>query len=232
MDFVYVCKQGPNEELRYSIRSVLASFPDATIWVIGGKPGWYSGNFISVRRSHNTYDTVSKNLSALISCPDISEEFVLMNDDFFITKKIDSIDSYHRGKMLDMISVLSNRCAQFGMDRSYLNKVERTYKFIKNKYEVSEPINYEIHMPMKMEKSKLEPLINQPALWRSNYGNRYNVGGIESQDVKVYGSEWYISFDYLNTDSIYVSSNDDSFESMKPWLHNLFPNPSKHELDM
>ena len=38
MNFIYICRVGENEELRYSIRSVLNSFPEANIWVIGGKP--------------------------------------------------------------------------------------------------------------------------------------------------------------------------------------------------
>lgn len=232
MDFVYVCKQGENEELRYSIRSVLASFPDAAIWVVGGKPSWYSGNFIAVRRNPSVYDTVNKNLEALVTCPDISEEFVLMNDDFFITQKIDSIDMYHAGKMSDMIDRIETMCTTYNMDRFYLNKVQRTSNFIKKRYKIDDPINYELHMPMVMEKAKLKPLLGLPSLWRSTYGNLYDVGGTQSGDVKVYGSGNYKSFDYLNTPFRYASSNDDSFESMKPWLHDLFPNPSKHELDM
>ena len=48
MDFVYICKEGVNEELKYSIRSVVESFPESNIWVVGGKPDWYTGNYIQV----------------------------------------------------------------------------------------------------------------------------------------------------------------------------------------
>jgi len=48
MDFVYICKDGVNEELKYSIRSVVESFPETNIWVVGGKPDWYTGRDISI----------------------------------------------------------------------------------------------------------------------------------------------------------------------------------------
>jgi hypothetical protein len=232
MDFVYVCRQGENEELRYSIRSVLSSFPDSNIWVVGSKPDWYSGNFIGVRKERNRYATVEKNLLAIVESPDISENFVLMNDDFFITHKIDKIETYYSGNLRDMVDRLEKTCNAYNMERSYLNRVTRTYTYIKGKFKIVEPINYELHMPMPMEKKKLADVIGLPTLWRSAYGNKHNVGGILSGDVKVYGSDGHISFDYLNRPGPYVSSNDDSFDDMKPYLHNLFPNPSKYELDI
>ena len=55
MHFVYICKDGENEELRYSIRSVLKNTKDAVIWVVGGKPNWYIGNYIKVIQDQNKY---------------------------------------------------------------------------------------------------------------------------------------------------------------------------------
>jgi hypothetical protein len=81
MDFVYICKPGDNEELRYSIRSVLYSFPDARIYVVGGKPKWYSGNYIFVDQKHHKYANAINNLQAICDSNDILEEFLLMNDD-------------------------------------------------------------------------------------------------------------------------------------------------------
>lgn len=232
MNFVYVCRPGENEELRYSIRSVISSFPDATIWVVGAKPKWYGGNFIEVKKERNKYATVDKNLQAIVDSELIAESFILMNDDFFITHKIDKIEVYHSGPMIDMINRVDALCRVHNLDRSYLNRVQRTYNFIKGRYRDKEPINYELHMPMPMEKSKLAPLIGKPALWRSAYGNMYDIGGIFSGDVKIYNSGMYQSFDYRNANGPYLSTDDDAFESAKDYLHNLFPNPSKYELDM
>jgi hypothetical protein len=87
MDFVYICKDGINEELKYSIRSVVESFPEATIWVVGGKPDWYTGNYIKVEQKESKYKNAVKNLETICFSEEISQSFVLMNDDFYIIKK-------------------------------------------------------------------------------------------------------------------------------------------------
>lgn len=99
MNFVYVCRDGENEELRYSIRSVLSSFPEAKIWVVGGKPSWYIGNYIEVKQSQSKYGNVLNNLKSICNSELIEESFVFMNDDFFIVNKIDTIDIFHGGKI-------------------------------------------------------------------------------------------------------------------------------------
>jgi hypothetical protein len=64
--FVYLCRPGKNEELRYSIRSVNAFYPNATIWVVGGKPDWYIGNFLEVEQSSNAFQNVKNSLAEVI----------------------------------------------------------------------------------------------------------------------------------------------------------------------
>ncbi len=87
-DFVYICKDGANEELKYSIRSVVESFPEANIWLVGGKPEWYTGNYIEVEQKDSKYKNAVKNLQIICLSQEISESFILMNDDFYIIKKI------------------------------------------------------------------------------------------------------------------------------------------------
>ena len=71
---------------------------------------------------------------------------------------------------------------------------------------------------MIMEKEKLKiilELIDQ-FLWRSIYGNKFEVGGTEMQDVKVYTSGPLVLKSYnLNIDShTYLSSADSSFNNI------------------
>ncbi len=105
MDFVYICKDGDNDELKYSIRSVVASFPEANIWVVGGKPEWYVGNYIKVPQNLTKYKNAFYNLKSITESNEISESFVLMNDDFYIIKKINNIDNYHGGSLLEKINL-------------------------------------------------------------------------------------------------------------------------------
>ena len=80
------------------------------------------------------------------------------------------------------------------------------------------PLDYELHVPMIMEKEKLKiilELIDQ-FLWRSIYGNKFEVGGTEMQDVKVYTSGPLVLKSYnLNINShTYLSSADSSFNNI------------------
>jgi hypothetical protein len=213
MNFIYICRVGENEELRYSIRSVLNSFPEANIWVIGGKPDWYVGNYIYVDQNNSKYNNAISNLNALCNSELTPEEFFLMNDDFFILQKIDKIDTLHGGLLSEKIS----RYQKIARSSSYIRKLFSTNDRLK-KNNIQDPLDYELHVPMHMEKQKLKKIIDQypELLWRSMYGNTFNVGGNEYQDVKVYGSHVIRSerkgIDY--TKDIFLSTDDISFKKI------------------
>jgi hypothetical protein len=227
MDYVYICRPGDNEELRYSIRSVLANAPEGNIWVVGDKPDWYSGNHIYVNPKSSKYGNARMNIEAILNSTEISERFVLMNDDFFIVKPVKEIKYFYNGKMKNIIEALESRRGNAG----YLNLLRKTHqKLIRNR--ISNPLNYELHIPMVMEKEKLNKIFVQYSLWRSPYGNIYKVGGEYMRDVKYHTNPVHkTSFHYLESDLPYLSTEDDSFEEVLPYLENLFPNPSPYELD-
>jgi hypothetical protein len=211
MDFVYICKDGSNEELRYSIRSVVESFPDSKIWVVGGKPNWYTGNYIEVSQNLSKYRNAIENLKALCNSEEISDKFVLMNDDFYIVKNIDSIKDYHGGPLLEKINLYQ----KLNSNSNYTRKLAATYKKIKS-LGIENPLDYELHVPMVMEKEKLKQTLehNYQFLWRSIYGNVFNVGGEQMEDVKVYvkGPLVLKSYNIKKDDHIYLSSADTSFD--------------------
>lgn len=213
MDFVYICKEGINEELKYSIRSVVESFPDSKIWVVGGKPDWYVGNYIKVEQRESKYKNAVENLKTISASDQISESFVLMNDDFYIIKKINKIENFHGGYLLNKINLYQ----KLNGNSQYTRKLSGTYKKLKA-LGFENPLDYELHVPMIMEKTKLKivlELIDQ-FLWRSIYGNKFNVGGTEMQDVKVYNSGPLVLKSYnLNIDNhTYLSSADSSFNNI------------------
>lgn len=209
MDFVYICKPGDNEELRYSIRSVLYSFPDANIWLVGGKPKWYSGNYISVEQNHHKYANAINNLHAICDSNEISEEFVLMNDDFFIIKKINRIDYFYNG-------LLSNKISNYTKitgSSMYIKKLILTRTRL-IEYGIENPLDYELHIPMVMEKEKLKHIILKypSCLWRSMYGNIYSVGGNEMEDVKIYTNKKHSArSNEITEHSTFLSTEDQAF---------------------
>jgi hypothetical protein len=228
MDCVYLCRNGNNEELRYSIRSVEKNLPHANIWVIGGKPPWYTGNFIKVSQDLSKYRNAVANLEALIESQDISEDFILMNDDFFVLKPVEAVQSFHKGYLFD--SVEERKDLQIA--NPYINMMEATLdRLIKNGIE--NPLDYEVHVPMVMTKSGLKNVLRFGSLWRSMYGNTYNVGGTQMVDVKVHnpGPLESRSYDYINNDTTYLSSDDESFLTLRKNIFEvMFPMPSSYEL--
>lgn len=219
MDLVYICRDGDNEELRYSIRSAVANLPHDNIWVVGGKPDWYTGNYIRIKQNAMKFDNARNNLNAICRKQEVSPDFVLMNDDFFIVKPIESLGSYHRGLLEDHISLVKTSPA-------YKQMLVETLDVIN--YVTTGPIySYELHVPMVMNRNKLAKVLRFPALWRSLYGNMYNVGGTEHKDVKVFSGT---TLEEMTSDLPFLSSNDETFNDIIGLLQEMFPNPSKYEL--
>jgi hypothetical protein len=225
MHFVYICRSGDNEELRYSIRSVINSFPDSTIWVVGGRPDWYCGNYIEVDQDKNTYTNAINNLKEICSSLEIDEDFILMNDDFFIINKIDTIGYFYGGTLLEKISLYKDLTGS----SSYIDKLVTTSNRL-NKCKIEYPLDYELHVPFPMNKQKLSKVLNKNHrfLYRSIYGNLFSVGGSKIEDVKIYDRTGLIkkSFDYHNSYTDFLSTTDSSFNMIEPVLKEKFPNKS------
>lgn len=229
MDFVYTCRDGENEELKYSIRSVINSFPDATIWVAGGKPDWYVGNYIKVDQDRTSHVNQLANFIAVCNSEEIANNFILMNDDFFIINKINKIEYFNGGLLQDKIDLYQDLVG----DNSYVRRLMQTISRL-HKYKIDSPIDYELHVPFPVEKDKFKAVLDKDGRfnWRSIYGNIFQVGGKQIKDVKVYdsGNLTKKSFDYINNESDFLSSLDASFNKIKPLLQELFPNKTTCEI--
>ena len=229
MDLVYICKNGDNEELRYSIRSAIKNLTHDKIWVVGGRPDWYTGNYIEVSQTKSKYVNARNNLSAICYAEDISESFILMNDDFYIINKVESVPYMYSGTLDDKIKQREDVFS----GNSYLALLRQTLGSLHRKKK-SVILDYELHVPMVMEKKKLSKIIKLSGLWRSVYGNMFDVGGVKIRDVKVYEqrSKFYAySYDINNLQYDYISSSDDSFKTIKDFLlEKEFPEKSNCEL--
>jgi hypothetical protein len=225
MDFVYICRDGENEELRYSIRSVLLSFPEAKVWVVGGKPKWYSGNHVFLEQDNNKYVNAVNNLKAVCNTPDISDNFILMNDDFFIIKKIETIEQFYNGLLSEKI----DKFIKITGSSMYIKKLITTNNKL-NKLGFTKPLDYELHVPMPMHKAGLLYILNEypECLWRSMYGNLFNVGGSQMEDVKVYKNKRHAARSaQITKNSIYLSTEDTGLTIMVDNIFKeLLTNPS------
>ena len=213
MDFVYICRNGRNEELRYSLRSIFANTYVNSVWVVGGMPSWYSGPHIRVEQNDSKYENAKKNLRTILDSDQIPEKFILMNDDFFITKPIHNIPVYHGG----LLDHKAERYAQYRATGQYTKMLLETSQTLKE-HGVPNPLDYSIHVPMTIHKQNLEFALTIGGAIRSVYGNMNRIGGTQLpvDDVKVHnkGIAFPESFNYLRNefDLPFLSTSDLTFQ--------------------
>lgn len=225
MDCVYVCRDGDNEELRYSIRSVQKNLPHSNIWVVGAKPSWYTGNFIKVPPTGGAYKNVRKSLRFIIANEDISNTFILMNDDFFILKPIEEVKYYYSGTLREKVKTRVS-IAPSSLYTSFLGRTQHELECAR----IKDPLDYELHVPIVFEKDKLKMVVDSPGLWRSMYCNINNVGGEQMEDVKIYSKGHNLNEHEVDlANSTFISTDDNTFLGMRQAIHNLFPDPSPYE---
>lgn len=230
MDYVYICRPGENEELRYSIRSVIKNAKHDNIWVVGYKPDWYCGNFFSVPNIGSKFRNIRNCITTIPKIDEISEDFVMIEDDMFIVKQIQEMPIFHGGILKDRV----NQLHSIDPESRYVQLLSLTDSYIK-KHRVKEPINYDIHVPLVMNKKKIEKTINNrsSAFPRSTYGNLNHIGGEYTDDVKVHLSGTWVakSYDFESLRLPFISTDEhDSFEEVyEKVLKDMFPEPSPYE---
>jgi len=215
MDVVYTCRNGANEELRFSLRSLANLQGVDRVWVVGGAPAWYTGALIRVPSAVNKYETVRNNLRAVVDS-DVSDQFILMNDDFFVTANTPPL-SLVEGLLLHRVEKFE--AAQPG--GNYTRQLQITQKVLMR--EVGYPLSFELHTPMVMHKEGLRAVLRMPGLWRSLYGNLFVHDWELADDVKLYGGERWVQH------TPFLSTTDGSFREHRKQFEVMFPTPSRFE---
>ena len=187
LDVVYVVREGKdNESLRYSLRS-LANLTHGKVYISGGKPDWVINvGHIKKDVEMEMPDQEDSNLNLYLATgiPEISENFVFMNDDFFIMRPGD-LPYMHQGSLDDRI-------------RAYRSdhRFHQAYSLIKTKQELirrgygPQLFSYELHMPMVFNKARLRKMFDswgEPLFAlrpRTMYGNMYKLNGVNTPDAK------------------------------------------------
>jgi hypothetical protein len=228
--FVYLCRNGHNEELRYSIRSVLHFYPEADIWVVGGRPIWYVGNFLPVLKRGDSYSNQRKNLWEISRHPEIPEEIIIMNDDFFLQKRTNLFVYYVWGTLDARV----RQYAEQGIISRYTRHLAALARYCKNHRE--DPLDFELHVPMPIKKSQLAHVVTKAIMWRSNYGNLFlqDYPIVSIKDVKFYNDQkhQFKEYDFLSDEYPFFSTTDKSFPvALEKYLAKNFPNPTSLEGD-
>lgn len=229
-DLLYILGRGSkwrNNEIRFSLRSVEKNLPHARIFIVGERPKFLK-NIVHIP-AIDPYDNKLANavfkLRAACREIDLSEKFILMNDDFFILRATNKIEASILGTMQDAIL---NHKTKAG----YYYQAFRKTKDLLVATGIERPLDYEVHAPMIIEKQKFLEMTDsieweEGYLFRSIYGNLYEVGGKKRIDTKVHD---IVFLKKLSEGSILSTADRVVLRpEFQRFIYKSFPHPSRYE---
>lgn len=245
-DLVYILKEDDyNPDLKMSLRSIDKFTSFRNIWLIGYKPTWVKNvNHLPTVQDGTKWQNAMINMLAACNCKDISDDFILMNDDFFALKPI-----INWKKELNLcLGLLEKAVMLYGVRK---NKSRWQYGFeyvvdLLNSLNISNSFNYESHIPIIINKQKFIDMCNLPLVAefmttkkvlhrRSLYKNMYP--DVEEprriRDVKItlgrdlndawLQESWLSVFDN-------VVDNVKSYPRANKFLNEMYPDKCRFEL--
>ena len=221
MHFLYPLgwgSQWDNNELRYSLRSLEKNCPVSGVTIVGNCPRWVKG---VQHIPFNPLDgsKISREYTAMLGAlPFVPNEFIFMNDDFYVMEPMKEIELFHQGALRQVIkwALIDNPTG----DDLYTVARQSTLDVLQEF--CPEPLDYELHVPMPLLRDGIYNLAAMYSFWenlqfRTLYGNVFGGLGKEMLDVKdVWGKPFY-------------STEPRVSESTRQKLQEAFPEPSRFE---
>lgn len=225
-DVLYILGRGSKHEdmeLRLSLRSLEANCKDADrLFIVGNCPRWVE-EVVHIPMEDTYVAEVNAFLKILRACEtDISNDFLLMNDDFFMLQPFSAKDYpyFCRGYLEDRIS-----------DDPYGKSIENTCDFLQE-HGKPRPLDFDVHCPMRINKGAFlllkdtaEKVKNDDTglLCRSLYGNIFNKTGVGCTDPKLREDVW------KEPNLTGCISTSDACDNILKKLENLFNKKSRWE---
>lgn len=211
-DIVYFVKNAPqNEELRYSLRSVEQNFPHRKVWIYGGKPNDIEPDeFVPIQQYGTKWQRVRNMLLEACKNKAITDEFFIFNDDFFVMRPIKGWRPFYDGSIYKWIVSVEGR--NYDEPTEYTKELRKMIHEFERLGFDCELKNYAIHVPMLVNKAMmLEVLLKfKSPMFRTIYGNYWQIGGVEMKDVKIIRSTQEI-----DENAFFLSSDDNAFATKR-----------------
>lgn len=231
-DIVYFLKNTPtNEELRYSLRSVEENWQYNRVWFYGGCPDGISPDHrvSPPQNKPSKWENVRSMILKACRNDNITENFWLFNDDFFILRPIsEDMKQHYNGTLERQIERVERRHG--GNMTDYTLRLRHLVETLDNAGKLT--LNYSVHKPILINRKKaievLEKFPDEP-MFRALYGNYWNIGGEDSSDNKIMKVEYNIE---KVKNWSYLSTSDTSFQcgNIGKWVRSRFPNRSRFEV--
>jgi hypothetical protein len=232
LDVVYILRNSGsrwmNNEIKYSIRSIEKNLDFRNIWIVGKLPKFIDekivGNIMAEDPFNNKLLNAIHKISLACRNEDVSEDFILMNDDFFFLQK-EEIKFYRRG------TIKSSKRTHSTKGGYYYKAICKTLEFLQG-MGINNPIDFEIHYPIIINKKKflqsMEKVKNEGGiLFRSVYGNLNKIETEYRKDVKIYTPGQFEKMKKLP-----MISTDERIATdivFQKWINSKFKNESRFE---
>lgn len=234
-DIAYMVKDStPNEELRYSLRSVEKNWgPRGKVWIFGGcppdiKPDRYV--HVDMIPTIGKWENTHRMMRLICECDEVSEDFWFFNDDFFVMKPTtEDIPQQYNGMLPDAV-----RAVECNGDRSAFYWTAQLRVLMDwAEREGFGQVNYEVHKPMLINRGKMLAVMEKyPDILftRSLYGNVYRIGGEDGEDVLIKRPSERIER-LLRLDTVFLSSTEESFADgeIGRYVREAFPGKCRWE---
>ena len=230
IDVVYILKNSWKSgagELRYSLRSVERFFPHRLVWFFGGMPEGFRPDRAEtfLQEGADRFERVRMTIERVANTPEVSEDFWLFNDDFFVLAEIREEFAFDRGDIRKHALELYRR-------HGYHGPYERMLVTTADELEAAgyPTKDYTLHLPLLVNKTAArEALEAFPRVksFRCLYGNFSRLESVTINDVKTSDITGRPSEDGVP----FFSTSDGAFRSGAAGsiLTRKFPNPSKWE---
>lgn len=198
MDVVYLLGPGSlwhDRELFYSLRSVQRHLIGRNrVYVVGSPPRFAGPPGIPFKflpfpdSTHCSQHNVRAKLQHILFLPNISDEFLLMNDDFYFLedRRIDDIPLYRQGTLPMHIEWREHT------GNPYVESLKKTASALASKG--LPQVDFELHAPIRYQKDVLAAVLDdfnfdwsghRGLLVRSLYGNYLRSHGVPLEDCKI-----------------------------------------------
>ena len=187
-DLLLYLGPGENEELRYALRTWEQNLRFRKLYVVGcPKPKWFHPDmYVENPLRYNKMRQCYENLIIALQDDRLTDDVLLMMDDIFILVPYeDWTINYNRGTLQTQLDNTTK-----GGSNSYYRLVENTKKELEKDF--TEPLSFEEHAPFLCNRKKMLELLQSygsdrmpTMLYRSIYGNRYDIPTEYKPDVKL-----------------------------------------------
>jgi len=241
IDLVYVLGTGSkwnDNEIRFSLRSVQKNLKGVrNIYVVGEYPAFLQ-NVIHVPAKDildpgvNADGNMTYKLLHACSIPELSDNFLFMNDDFIIMQPMVAaeIPWMHKGDM-------KNRPEKFWKEQFYRYRLRRTFETLCERMQTT--LQYDYHAPMLMNKNDFRTVMAEfdwhegiGLTFRSIYGNAMQLPAehLTTQKKTVYKNYTYAELVQITETAQFLGYNDQGLNKpLMYWLWKMFQEQSEYE---